>query len=303
MKQRKNPLVKHRSRQLKQLGLILLAVGCLLAGLLLGCNRNSGNSTGNTTDKTANGTVKDSVQGATTASASTKANSAVEVLAKPEVPILCYHRIASGKSGVYTVSPETFEAHLAALADSGYQSISPNQLYDYLVYNKALPRRPVLISFDDSRIEHRTIAAPLLEKYGFTGAFFIMTITYGKKNYLTTDEIGQLAKAGHAVGLHTWDHTMVTKYTDSIDWQTQLVKPRERLASITGFPVDYLAYPNGVTNHVACEQLNRLFKLSFTLISKRDTIYPLQTVRRMIAPECSPQRLLASMQKTFNLSH
>ena len=226
-------------------------------------------------------------------------NTAAQIYAKPEIPILCYHRIADGKKGDYTVSPYTFTAHMKILADSGYHSISPAQLYDYLIYNKTLPEKPVMITFDDSRVEHSAIAAPVLEKQGFRGAFFIMTITYNKKNYMTTEQIAQLAKAGHTVGLHTWDHTMVTKFTTIEDWQKEIVKPKEKLAKIVNKPIEYFAYPNGVYNHKSAEELSKCFKLSFSLSTKRDSLQPLQTVRRIIVPECTPQGLLKSMHKSF----
>jgi peptidoglycan/xylan/chitin deacetylase (PgdA/CDA1 family) len=226
-------------------------------------------------------------------------NTSVQIYAKPEIPVLCYHRITDSRKGDYIVSLATFSAHMKILADSGYHSISPSQLYDYLVYNKALPDKPVVISFDDSREEHLTIAAPVMEKYGFRGVFFIMTITYNKKNYMTKEQIAQLAKAGHTIGLHSWDHTMVTKYKEASDWQKEVSEPKEKLERIVDKRVEYWAYPNGVYDHKGATELSKYFKLSFTLYSKRDSDLPLQTVRRMIVPECTPQRLLKSMHRTF----
>lgn len=226
-------------------------------------------------------------------------NTAAEIYAKPQVPILCYHRIEDGGKGEYAVSPATFAAHMKILADSGYHTILPDQLCDYLVSNKELPDKPVMITFDDSRVEHYKIAAPVMEKYAFRGVFFIMTITYNKKNYMTKEQIAQLAKAGHTIGLHSWDHTMVTKYKD-LDWQKQVAIPKKGLEKIIGMPVEYWAYPNGVYDHKATEELSKYFKLSFILISKRDSIKPLQTIRRMIVSKWTPQSLLKSMHGTFD---
>lgn len=233
----------------------------------------------------------------------TAENDAAQVLSKPEVPVLCYHRIADGKKGDYTVSQATFSEHMKVLADSGYQSITPAQLYDYLVYNKVLPPKPVMITFDDSRAEHSEIAAPVMEKYGFKGVFFIMTITYNKKNYMTTQQIADLAKEGNTIGLHSWDHTMVTKYKEAADWQKQIGGPKEKLEKIVDSPIEYWAYPNGVYDHQGAGELSKYFKLSFTLYSKRDTIYPLQTVRRIIVPECTAQGLLKSIHRSFGKVH
>lgn len=226
-------------------------------------------------------------------------NTAAQIYAKPEVPVLCYHRIEDGKKSDYNVSPATFSSHMKILADSGYHSILPAQLYDYLVYNKALPEKPFLVTFDDSRVEHALIAAPVLEKYGFRGTFFIMTITYNKKNYMSKDQIASLAKAGHIVGLHSWDHTMVTKYKEAADWQKQVVEPKKKLETIVLKKVEYWAYPNGVFNHTGAEELSKYFKLSFSLSTKRDSLFPLQTVRRIIVPECTPQGLLKAMRRNF----
>ncbi len=227
------------------------------------------------------------------------ANTPAQIIEKVEVPVLCYHRIGDGLKGDYAVSQATFDAHMQVLADSGYQSILPDALYDYLVFNNPLPVRPVMIAFDDSRVEHFDIAAPVMEQYGFRGVFFIMTITYNKQNYMTTDQIFRLSENGHTIGLHSWDHTMATKYKEETDWQQQVINPKQKLESILGKPVEYWAYPNGVYDSQAAEELSKYFKLSFILASKRDSIQPLQTVRRMIVPEWTPQGLIKSMRRTF----
>ena len=157
-----------------------------------------------------------------------------------------------------------------------------------------------MITFDDSRVEHALIAAPVLEKNGFRGVFFIMTITYNKKNYMTKDQIAGLAKAGHTVGLHSWDHTMVIKYKEAADWQKEVIDPKKKLETIVGKPVEYWAYPNGVYDHKSAEELSKYFKLSFSLATKRDSIEPLQCIRRIIVPECSAQGLLTSMHRSFS---
>lgn len=222
------------------------------------------------------------------------------ILEKKEVPILCYHRIEDGRNDIYSVSPDIFVSHLQILADSGYNSILPNQLYDYLVYNATLPDKPFMISFDDSRTEHYTIAAPELEKRNFRGVFFIMTVTNNKKNYLSNDEITELSNRGHTIGLHSWDHVMATKYSDSIIWEKQVYAPKKKLEDMIGKPIDYWAYPNGVYNREAAEELDKHFKLSFVLLAKRDSIYPLQSIRRMIVPSDSPERLLRRIESTYN---
>ncbi len=269
----------------------------LFALILIGCTEASRNKENNA----------DIIEGANSISIRAESiieektvNSAAEILDKKEVPILCYHRIEEGRNDVYTVTPQVFASHLQVLSDSGYNSILPNDLYDYLLHDATLPDKPFMITFDDSRKEHFTIAAPELEKRNFRGAFFIMTVTNNKKNYLTNDEITELSVRGHSVGLHSWDHVMVTKYTDSTFWKQQVLDPQKRLEDMIGKPVEYWAYPNGVYNREAAEELDKHFKMSFILLAKRDSIYPLQTVRRMIVPSDSPERLLRRMKTSYN---
>jgi hypothetical protein len=47
---------------------------------------------------------------------------------------------------------------MKALADAGYQTILPEQLYNYLVFDP-LPAKPILITFDDTREEQFSIGA------------------------------------------------------------------------------------------------------------------------------------------------
>lgn len=263
---------------------------------IFACNSNE--STQNNRDSIS--TTDSSKTAETPVNKDLKKNTVEEIMAKTQVPVLCYHRIENGRNDEYTVSPSGFDAQMKILKDSGYHAINPDELYQYLLYNGQLPEKPVLITFDDSRVEHATIAAPVMEKYGFKGTFFIMTITYNKKNYMTKEQIAQLAKNGHTVGLHTWDHHMVTKYHDS-DWVKQIIKPQKQLAEITGKPVEYFAYPFGINDHKAAVELEKYFKLSFILSTKRDSTMPLQMVRRMIVPYgWSPQGMLKAMQSTFS---
>lgn len=232
--------------------------------------------------------------------ATVKSNSNSEIYKKKQVPVLCYHRIENGRNDEYTVTPNTFKRQMEALVDSGYNSISPEQYYNYLVYNEELPSKPIIISFDDSRKEQYSIAAPIMEELGLRGTFFIMTITYNKKNYMSTEQIAELAERGHTIAFHTWDHTKATKFGNDSILHENLIEPRKKLEEITGKPVEYFAYPYGLSDARTNEQMEDYFKMSFILSTSQDSIHPLQSVRRMIACEWTPQGLIRSMEKTFS---
>ena len=257
------------------------------------------------TDKTKNKSISENKLKSDTASQVTDADVAT-ILSKKEVPILCYHHIRNFTSGGrlmgYEVSPEGFANQMKALADSGYKTILPNDLYEYLVHGAALPEKPVMLTFDDNDKEQYTIGATEMKKYGFKGVYFIMTISINRPRYMSEAELKELADSGHAVEGHTWDHHMVTKYKGAT-WDTQLVRPAKRLEAITGKPVKYFAYPFGLWNKEAIPELkSRGIKMAFILSTKRDSTEPLYTIRRMIVPgQWTPQGMIKAMKSTFHL--
>ena len=229
------------------------------------------------------------------------------ILAKREVPVLCYHHIRNTSASQsesmksYSVSPAAFADQMKTLSDSGYHTILPDQLYDYLLNNGTLPDKPVMLTFDDTDEEQYSLGFNEMKKYGFKGVYFIMTIAINRPRYMSKEQLKNLADSGHVIAGHTWDHHMVTKYTGA-DWDTQLIKPQTQLEAITGKKVTYFAYPFGLWNQAAIPEIkNRGYKLAFILSTKRDTTEPLYTVRRMIVPgQWSTKGMLNAMKATFN---
>lgn len=231
---------------------------------------------------------------------------AATILARPQVPVLCYHHIRDPKPGQsetfksYSVSPVQFAEQMKALNDRGYKTVLPAQLYDYLAFGKPLPEKPVMITFDDTDEEQFSIGAKEMDKYGFKGVFFIMTISINRPRYMSKEQIKQLAENGHAIESHTWDHKMVTKYGEE-DFENQLIKPRKTIEEITGKTASYFAYPFGIWDKKVIPQLKKAdFKMAFILSTKRDSADPLYTVRRMIVPGTwSTKGMMNAMKKTF----
>lgn len=228
-----------------------------------------------------------------------------DMYAKPQVPILCYHHIRalkSNSSNDYVVAPSSFAEQMKTLADSGYHTVLPADLENYYTLNKALPVKPVMLTFDDTDLEQFTIAEAEMKKHGFKGVFFIMNISIGKHNYMSAEDIKTLATEGNVIGAHTWDHHRVTDYNDSA-WNKQLGQAKAKLENITGKPVQYFAYPFGLWNKQAIPQLqSRDIHMAFQLSAKRDSTEPLYTVRRMIVPGTwTTKGLIKAMKGTFSL--
>jgi peptidoglycan/xylan/chitin deacetylase (PgdA/CDA1 family) len=231
-----------------------------------------------------------------------------EILAQKEVPVLCYHHIREAKPGQsetlksYSVSPASFAEQMKALKDSGYETILPDQLYNHLVYGDKLPAKPVMLTFDDTDEEQFTIGSKEMEKYGFKGVFFIMTVSINRPRYMTQEQLKELSDSGNAVDAHTWDHHMVTKYA-APDFGIQFVKPKKKVEDITGKTAAYFAYPFGIWNEAAIPELKKAgYKMAFILSTKRDTTEPLFTIRRiLVAGQWSTPGVFRVMKQSFHL--
>ncbi|AIZ63865.1 polysaccharide deacetylase [Hymenobacter sp. DG25B] len=237
--------------------------------------------------------------------ASNIANAAA-ITARPQVPILCYHQIRdwrakdSKAAKDYIVPVAEFKKQIKMLADSGYHTILPDQLYAYLTTGAKLPSKPVMLTFDDTDLDQFTIAKPEMDKHGFKGVFFVMTVSLGRPNYMTKAMVKQLSDEGHVIGSHTWDHHNVKKYQGQ-DWVTQIEKPTKTLEEITGKDIKYFAFPFGLWNTQAIPELKkRGMVAAFVLAEKRDQQDPLFTIRRIIASGYwSPRTLHNSMVNSF----
>ena len=239
--------------------------------------------------------------------APTRLASAKEILEKVQVPILCYHRIRpfkqtdSKRAKDYIVTPDDFKAQMKLLADSGYSTILPDQLVGYLQEGKPIPPKSVMLTFDDNVVDQIEVARPVLQKYGFKGVYFIMTVTLGKPGYMSREQVKQLHNEGNVIGSHTYDHQNMRKLPDSL-WAVQVDKPQKQLKDITGAEVKYFAYPFGLWKPENIPALQkRDITAAFELTEKRDPDQPLYTIRRMIVPgEWTAEQMHRRMKSSFS---
>ena len=168
-----------------------------------------------------------------------------------EVPILVYHTVRKFVPGdgpltrQYNVTPETFEAHLSLLKDEGYETIGFDELEGAILRGGELPEKPVILTFDDGTASHHANAFPLLEKYGFTGTFFVFSNAVDRPNYLTSEQIRAMRDAGMRFGNHTRYHQYLTRIPDdeSVD---EMREGKARMEEILGEEVGVIAYPFGL---------------------------------------------------------
>ncbi len=169
------------------------------------------------------------------------------------VPILTYHNIEQTSKSRFTITVDLFEQQLRYMKENGYVGITLEQLLHFLRYEEPLPRKAVVITIDDGYKSAKTVAAPLLQKYGFPATFFIYTdFIGGGKHALTWSELKELKSTGFDVEAHSKTHNNLavppanespTERAARLD--TEIVATKQLIEQRIGAEVRYYAYPYG----------------------------------------------------------
>jgi peptidoglycan/xylan/chitin deacetylase (PgdA/CDA1 family) len=95
------------------------------------------------------------------------------------LPILLYHKVSSQHSDALTILAEHLDRQLAYVKSSGYRPISFSELKESLHGGRALPTKPVVVTFDDGYLSTYELAYPLLAKHGVKATVFLPTAFIG----------------------------------------------------------------------------------------------------------------------------
>jgi peptidoglycan/xylan/chitin deacetylase (PgdA/CDA1 family) len=115
-----------------------------------------------------------------------------------EVPVLVWHGIGDARDG-YTITQPEFESQLALLDQLGYTAISMRQWADFRAGKTAgMPAKPILLTFDDGRLDSYRGADKILQRYGMRATIFAITdeIEAGNAFYLTWEELHGMRDSG-----------------------------------------------------------------------------------------------------------
>ncbi len=183
-----------------------------------------------------------------------------------------YHRIveappAGSRHGTW-VTRERFAAQLDSLARRGFTTITFRDYAAYLDGARALPRRPVVLTFDDGYADNYDVALPLLRSHGMTAVVFLVADRNVTTNLwdaaggepqvplLASDQIREMGDYGIEFGSHTLSHARLTALApDAL--AGELEGSRRALEERLGRPVDSLCYPYGAVNAAVKEATER----------------------------------------------
>ena len=179
--------------------------------------------------------------------------------AAPAVPILMYHEVAPvarADFARFTVAPADFAWQMAWLARGGFTAVGLDELLAARAGRAALPRRPVVLTFDDGFADSGRHAPPILERHGFTATFYLVAGLVGQGSRWLRQEVGfelplmdwdtvhRLRARGHRFGSHTVSHPRLAR-TEPTACREELARSRALLEAGLGEPVVHLAYPFG----------------------------------------------------------
>ena len=169
------------------------------------------------------------------------------------VPIMMYHHVGNPPPGAdrirrgLTLSAANLDAQMTWLRQAGIHPISETQLFQALFYGTPLPAHPVLLTFDDGYTDNYTVALPILQRFGFTATFFIISGKVGKPDYMSWDQIVSLDRQGMDIGSHTVDHRDLAILSEAA-LQGELASSAAAIAGHLGHPVYWFCYPSGDLN-------------------------------------------------------
>ena len=204
--------------------------------------------------------------------------------------VLLYHGVDASRSPI-AIARETFAAQMAWLARKGYASWPASVYVRALREGTPLPRRLVVITFDDGYRNNLDVALPEMERHGLVATCFVVTGDLGgpprwegrdaERIKALTDRVwagrsvaeraeisasvhstlaeplGSLASwtAASSRGFELASHTKSHRFCDqepAAVVEAEIVSARAELRAVGATGAELLAWPYGATNPTAC---------------------------------------------------
>lgn len=161
------------------------------------------------------------------------------------IPILMYHSISNeDPDNSLLVPPSMFDEQMAWLANNNFTAMSLDDVLDSMTTGK-LPKRPVVVTFDDGYADNYTEAFPILKKHNLKGTFFIITDYVDQDSYyMSSDMLKEMNQAGMEIENHTSNHLELNQLSKE-DQIASINNGQTFLRNVIGVDANYLCYPVG----------------------------------------------------------
>lgn len=143
------------------------------------------------------------------------------------IPVLMYHRVSDDGDPAlsrYRVTPAQFRLQMEWLKNSGFEPVSLDTIKGGRQGRQQLPRRPVLISFDDGYTDFYHNAWPVLREFGFPSVMFVVAGKVGDwsdwdkelgrpEPLMTWRQLQDISAAGVSIGSHSVTHRRFSRFS------------------------------------------------------------------------------------------
>lgn len=188
---------------------------------------------------------------------------------KMRIPVLMYHALDNSENPcgsddpselVYVVNTAEFRRQMEFLRNNGFTTITSMDLLS----GKVLPKKAVIIGFDDGHVSNYSLALPILKEFGFTTEVYVTTDWIDTPHYLTSDNIIALQREGIVIGSHGATHRFLSDLLYD-DMKGELSKSKEVLETILNQPLHVFAAPGGRYNRDTIKCLKQLaYSVAYT---------------------------------------
>jgi peptidoglycan/xylan/chitin deacetylase (PgdA/CDA1 family) len=173
-----------------------------------------------------------------------------------KLTVLMYHKVAelppvAVHRGNY-VTPRQFEEQLDSLLAWGYRTITFDHWLAYRAGRGSVPRRPLIVTFDDGYRCFLETAWPMLRARGMGATMAVVAGQLGGNNawdagapqerLLDRDEIVSLHRDGVEIASHTFTHLPLAKVAPDVAFN-EMQRSRDALGELLGADVRVLSYP------------------------------------------------------------
>jgi peptidoglycan/xylan/chitin deacetylase (PgdA/CDA1 family) len=170
----------------------------------------------------------------------------VPASAETSAVVLMYHRFGESKYPSTNMPIEQFEAHLRELTSGKYKVMALPEIIAAVRARRPLPDRAVGLSMDDGFLSIYREAWPRLRAAGLPFTLFVSTNEADGRypDYMTWDQLRELARAGVTIGAHSASHPHMPTLTLEQN-RAELAKSNARFKAELGRQPDLFAYPYG----------------------------------------------------------
>jgi peptidoglycan/xylan/chitin deacetylase (PgdA/CDA1 family) len=213
------------------------------------------------------------------------------------VPILVYHNLGPQAKGRLVLAAKSFEQQMRYLKAEGYRVISLGDFVEAMRLQRQLPRKAVVLTFDDGYRAFLEYAYPILKELGFTATLFVYTDYLGAgRNSLSWDELRKLASEGFDIEAHSKSHADLRRASGETDaqfarrMQSELAEPLRLFQRNLGRTTQILAYPYGRTDDEVVRKVRDVGYVAAFTVRRQGSPYfvaPLRANRSQIYSEMS----------------